>query len=345
MLPRVNAEDSESMIESRSSEELQNSPWPRSSPTRRPSKWSRPLALIAPLALVAVVAALWSYRARDYRPVFSRAAGTLVAVRDSTDVGRTPDGKSLTDVTLVSDTGLEVRVRVRASRVRDGVRHPAALMIGGFSTGRKAAGIPTTVDNLVLASIDYPYDGPGDLRGWSWIRHIEQVRRGLLGTPPALLLTAQYLYRREDVDPTRVSVIGVSLGVPFAAAAAATDRRLSGAVYLHGGGDIRRLYEHAYGERTPGWLVPFLPRLVAWLTAPLEPIKYAGTVAPRPTLQVNAVEDRFIPTESVSALYEATRHPKRLIWLDGGHVATSEEAIVEDLMQMTLEWMAEAGLR
>lgn len=340
MLPPVKNGPSESLIESRPSEERHDSPRWRSSPTR-----PNPAALLAPLALLTIVAALWSYRARDYRPVFSRAAGTLVAVRDSTDVGLARDGKSMTDVTLVSDTGLEVRIRVRASPLRDGVRHPAALMIGGFSTGRKAAGIPATAENLVLASIDYPYDGPRELRGWEWLRHLDEVRRGLLGTPPALLLAAQYLYSREDVDPARVSVIGVSLGVPFAVAAAATDRRLAGAAYLHGGGDIRRLYEHAYGERTPGWLTLFLSRFVAWLTAPLEPTKYAGSVAPRPTLQVNAAEDRFIPRECVSALYAATRHPKRLIWLDGGHVATNEEAIVEDLMRMTLEWMAEVGLR
>ncbi|MGH7550135.1 MAG: alpha/beta hydrolase [Gemmatimonadota bacterium] len=305
----------------------------------------RSLALLAPLALAIITAALWSYRTRDYRPVFSRAAGTLVAVRDSTGVGRASDGKSLTDVTLVSDTGLEVRVRVRARGARDGIRHPAALMIGGFSTGRRAAGVPATIDNLVLASIDYPYDGPHELEGWDWLWHLEDVRQGLLGTPPALLLAAQYLYSREDVDPHRVSMIGVSLGVPFAVATAATDRRLAGAIYLHGGGDIRRLYEHAYGARTPDWLTPILSRLVAWLTAPLEPTRYAGSVAPRPTLQVNAAEDRFIPRASVLALYEATRQPKRLIWLDGGHVATNEEPIVDDLMRVTLQWMAETGLR
>lgn len=340
MLPPVKNGVTEATIRRRSFEDRHDSPQRRPSPTRPAAA-----ALLALLGLGAVAAALWAYQARDYRPVFSRAAGTLVAVRDSTDVGLAEDGKALTDVTLVSDTGLEVRVRVRAPRARDGVKHPATLMIGGFSTGRKAAEIPATTENLVLASIDYPYDGPRELRGWEWLLHLGKVRRSLLATPPALLLTAQYLYTRQDVDPSRVSMIGVSLGVPFAAAAAGTDRRFSGVAYLHGGADIRRLYVHAYGERTPAWLAPLLARVVAWLTAPLEPGKYAGDIAPRPTLQVNAAEDLFIPRECVSALYEATRHPKRLVWLDGGHVATNEQAIVEDLMRMTLDWMAEVGLR
>lgn len=317
-----------------------DSPSPRERPTR-----GRRAALLALLGLAVVAAALWSYRTRDYRPAFSRAAGTLVAVRDSTLVGIAADGKALTDVTLVSGTGLEVRLRSRAFPRRDGERHPAVLMIGGFATGRKAADLPRSTENLVVASIDYPYDGPSDLRGREWLRHLGDVRRGLLRTPPALLLAAQYLYTREDVDPSRVSIVGISLGVPFAVAAAATDRRLSGAAYLHGGGDIRRLYEYAYGSRTPDWLTPILSWTVSWLTAPLEPTKYAGEVAPRPTLQVNATQDDFIPRACVTALYDATREPKRLLWIDGGHVDASEAEIVESLMRLTLDWMAGEGLR
>lgn len=330
----------EPRIERWSSGSGHDSPSLRERPTR-----GRRLALLAVLALAVVGAALWSYRSLDYRPAFSRAAGTLVSVRDSTLVGTASDGKTLTDVTLVSETGLEVRLRSRAFPRRDGERHPAVLMIGGFSTGRKAANLPQTTENLVVASIDYPYDGPRALRGREWLRHLGDVRRGLLRTPSALLLAAQYLYTREDVDPSRVSIVGVSLGVPFAVAAAATDRRLSGAAYLHGGGDIRRLYEYAYGSRTPDWLTPILSWMVSWLTAPLEPTKYAGEVAPRPTLQVNATHDDFIPRACVTALYDATRQPKRLLWIDGQHVDASQAEIVDALMQLTLDWMAEQGLR
>ena len=60
------------------------------------------MALLGGLGLAVVAAALWSYRTRDYRPTFSRAAGTLVTVRDSTLVGTASDGKALTDV--IGDT-------------------------------------------------------------------------------------------------------------------------------------------------------------------------------------------------------------------------------------------------
>ena len=310
------------------------------SSTVRPLRW-----ILALAAVLVAAAALWSYHERDYRPVFSRAAGELVRVRDSTGIGRARDGKHLTEVTLDSDTGLEVRLRVRAAGERTGERHPAAILVGGFNTGRKAADVPERTGNLVLASIEYPYYGPDDPTAWEWVRWFPEMRQAILRTPAALLLAAQYLYTREDVDPERVSMIGVSLGVPFAVAAAATDRRMAGLALLHGGADIRRMTEYAYADLAAPWLVELMAIGLAWVVAPLEPAKYTGEIAPRPLLLVNATGDERIPLASVKALYDTAREPKRMIWLETGHVALSDPDVVENLMRITLEWMEERGLR
>ncbi len=301
--------------------------------------------IVGGAAFLVTLVALRSYHERDYRPVFARAAGELVQVRDSTGIGTAVDGKQLTEVTLVSDTGLEVRVRVRAAGERTSERHPAAILLGGFKTGRKAADAPEQTGNLVLASIEYPYEGPDHPTDWEWVRWFPHMRLAILRTPPALLLAAQYLYTRDDVDPERVSIVGVSLGVPFAAAAAATDRRLAGAAYLHGGADIRHMAEYAFADAGPPWLVDLMAIGLTWVVAPLEPAKYAGEIAPRPTLVVNASGDEMIPLASVQALYEAAREPKRLIWLDTGHVGLNDPDVVERLMQITLEWMDDRGIR
>lgn len=302
--------------------------------------------LVALAAVLVVAAALWQYGHQDYRPIFSRTAGTLVAVRDSTEVGAGPDGKRLTDVVLVSDTGLRVRVRVRGGGAPTGERRPAAILLGGFKSGRSAVEVPPFSADLVLASIDYPYEGPRkDLSAWQWMRHAWGMRRAVLETPAALLLVAQYLYSRDDVDPRRVSMIGVSLGAPFAVAAAATDRRLAGAVLLHGGGDIRTLFAHTFSESLHPRLVGPVSTLVDWLLAPLEPTRYAGEIAPRPILMVNAASDESVPPESVLALYRAARQPKRLVWIETAHVRASNEEVVGELMQRTLDWMEERGLR
>ncbi|MCK5439351.1 MAG: prolyl oligopeptidase family serine peptidase [Gemmatimonadetes bacterium] len=305
----------------------------------------RTVTLVLLAAALVLVVGLWRYQTRDYRPVFSRVAGTLIQVRDSTGIGRAQDGKQLTEVTLISDTGLEVRLRVRALGERTGIRYPAALLVGDIKTGRKTADVPRKTENLILASIDYPYDGPQWPRGWQWVRYFVPLRRGFLDTPPALLLAAQYLYTRGDVDPERVSIIGVSLGVPFATATAATDRRLSGAALLHGGADIRRMAYYAYADGGPAWVMNGLAIATALVVAPLEPAKYAGEIAPRPTLVVNTTDDTRIDPQAGDRLQRAVRQPKQVVWHEAGHVRRSETEIVAELMQMTLDWMAANGLR
>lgn len=306
---------------------------------------SRRTALVLLVAGAILVVAAVQYGRRDYRPLFSRTAGELVAVVDSTGVGRAIDGKQITEVTLVSDSGLEVRVRVRATGGRTGESFPAVIMIGGLETGRKVVDVPSETDELVVAGIDYPYEGPKRPRGWEWARHFFPMRRAVLRTPSAVLLAAQYLYTREDVDPSRVAVVGVSLGVPFAVSAAATDRRLAGAALLHGGGDISDMAAYAYADRGSPWVVRLLSEALAWVLAPLEPEKYADDIAPRPVLMVNGIDDEFIPRSSVLSLYRAVREPKRLVWIEGRHVAASNDDVVSILMRLTLEWMAEVDLR
>lgn len=302
--------------------------------------------LVAVLGVVVSAVAGWGYLHQDYRARFARVAGELVAVRDSTGIGYDAQGNLVTEVTLVSDTGLEALVRVRAPERSPGIRRPAAILVGGFRTGRKAVEVPSESGELVLASVEYPYEGPRrGLSGWGWARRIPGLRSAALETPPALLLAAQYLYARDDVDPDRVSIVGVSLGVPFAVAAAATDRRLGGAALLHGGGDVGTLFSTAYSDALPAWLAPALGSVVVWATAPLEPTKYVGAIAPRPVLMVNATDDAIVPRESVGALYEAAREPKRIVWIETSHVGANEREIVDALMGLVLEWMEARNLR
>lgn len=297
------------------------------------------------LALAILAIALSAYRAQDYRARFARAAGELVAIRDSTEVGRTADGYRVTEVTLVSDTGLQVRVRVRSPGLMDGVRRPAAIVLGGYKTSAGATEVPPTTGGLVLASPSYPYRDSDRPRGIGWLWGVFRIRHAMMQTPPAVLLLAQYLYAREDVDPDRVSIIGVSLGVPFATVAAATDRRLAGAALLHGGGDVSMVFAGVYRDRLPGWALGPLAQAVELLLAPLEPTKYVGAISPRPLYMINATDDELIPRPSVLALYRAAGRPKRILWLDSRHVALSEERMLAELMDETLAWMTAAGLR
>jgi fermentation-respiration switch protein FrsA (DUF1100 family) len=298
---------------------------------------------VAAAAALAVGAlALSSYRDQDYRSRFARMAGELVAVRDSTGVAFLPDGTRVTDVTLVSDAGFRVRARVRSPGLQDGVRRPAMIVIGGYKTGRAVVEVPDSTSGLVLASVEYPYDVRNRPRGLSWLWRFPGVRRAMLDTPPAILLLAQYLYTRDDVDPDRVTVLGASIGAPLAVAAAATDRRIAGVALVHGGGDIKGMLA---GVLEPAWTVPLASRLIALGLAPLEPTRYAGMIAPRPLLMLNATDDEMIPRKSALALYHSARRPKHLVWYKTRHVALSERGVINDLLDEVLAWMRERGLR
>jgi len=205
--------------------------------------------------------------------------------------------------------------------------------------------IPDSASGLVLASVEYPYDVRGLPRGFAWLWRFPGIRRAMLDTPPAILLLAQYLYVREDVDPDRVTILGASFGAPFAVAAAATDRRIAGVALIHGGGDIESMVTGVLEGNVPVRTVPFVSRLIALGLAPLEPTKYAGMIAPRPLLMLNATDDETIPRESTLALYHAARRPKRLVWHATRHVALSEPGVIDDLLDEVLVWMRERGLR
>ncbi len=305
----------------------------------------RPGCVTALAVAVVGVAALAAYRQQDYRPRFARAAGELVAVRDSTGIAVLPDGSTVTEVTLVSDTGFRTRARVRSPGLRDGVRRPAIIILGGYKLDRTVIDVPDTTGGVILASAGYPYDVRHRPTGIAWLWGAFTVREAMLDTPPSILLLAQYLYTRGDVDPERVTILGASLGAPFALAAAATDRRIRGLVLLDGGGDIARMMTPVLEGHVPDPLVPVVARAVAVLLAPLEPTRYADALAPRPLLMLNASGDEQIPRASSLALYEAARQPKRIVWRETHHIALSERDVVESLMDETLVWMREQGLR
>lgn len=299
-------------------------------------------------SLILLVALLGAISCRDRLSIDSRSqfrevAGVHVTVIDSVDLDPAFDAYRLADLTLASDTGLQVRLRVRSPESVSSPR-PAVLLLGGYKTGRRAADLPVETGNLVVAAAEYPYTGSLP-RGREWIGQTLHVRSSALETPSTLLLAARYLRQREDVDPDRVIVIGASLGVPFAVAATAVDPEIAGLALLHGGGDLRRMVSHFFQDRIPSILLGPLALGVGWAMASLEPIEYIGEIAPRPVLMINATEDELIPSESAFDLYRSAGEPKRMEWTESAHVGLSESDLLAELMGRVLTWMDEQGLR
>jgi dienelactone hydrolase len=65
----------------------------------------------------------------------------------------------------------------------------------------------------------------------------------------------QYRMSRPDVDPDRVSLVGVCMGAAFAVALAAREKRLRAVVSIAGGYNIGETFQSAFGvEDFAGYL-------------------------------------------------------------------------------------------
>ena len=120
-------------------------------------------------------------------------------------------------------------------------------------------------------------------------------------------------------------------------------------VALYGGGRLGQLVAHTLehpSQQAPysHWRALVTGYALAWLLTPLDPERYAPTIAPRPFLMVNGSGDSLVPAASVRALYQAARPPKELIWVASEHVQPSETELLDRLSGIVTSWLVSRGL-
>jgi dienelactone hydrolase len=253
------------------------------------------------------------------------------------DAGQGQRGES---VRLKSDSELEVFLRV----IRHDVgreRLPVLVVLGGHRTGSAAVELFGNVGERAIVAIDYPYDGPQSADGVAEIaKALPLVRRAFLDTPPALSLVVDWLYDRPWVDRSQIVMVGASLGVPFAATAAALDDRLTGLFLVHGAADNRLWLEKNLSRRMDlGLLQSTTATILHWFAyGPVfDTAERIAAVSPRPVLIVGAREDERTPEGQTAALFDAAREPKMLRWTEGRHVEPGRREIIDDLLQIADE--------
>ncbi len=300
---------------------------------RRFALWAGAAALV--LALVAVV---WLNRslAFDAPGEFLRQKGELAAVQvEPAGVDSLYEAYFLT---LSSSAGYSVRGHLRVPRAAG--QWPSLVVIGGVRTGRLAAELITPDSPYVILGLDYPWDGPTQPTWWQFLVRVLAVRRAMLLTPSAVMLAVDYLETRSDVDSSGVVLAGASFGAQLMTVVGALEERAGTVLVVYGGGDYRMLLE-ANLKVKPLWLRSVLARAGAWLLDPIEPLHYAHQIAPRPLILINGLADDRIPRESVQLLYDAAGEPKRLIWLDEGHISSRNEALLARVLEAAVQALQE----
>ncbi len=269
---------------------------------------------------------------------FSERHGQIETV--ATEESITEYGQLAESVRLISDSGLQVSFRIIRDVETDALL-PVLMILGGHRTGSDVVELFDDVSHRSIVGVDYPYDGPDKVKGVIPIaRTIPLARQAFLDTVPAVSLILDWLVEQAWVDKNRIVLVGASLGVPFAATAAARDRRITGLMLVHGAADNRLWLEVQAARRIDTELLHYpLATILYWLAygPVLDTSKHVANVSPRPVLIIGARDDERTPAGQAELLFDAARDPKRVRFTDGQHVQSNRKEIVAELRRIADE--------
>lgn len=249
---------------------------------------------------------------RDETQYFHERHGSLAEIverRDST--------KSW--ITLRNSDGFKVECGLLVPK-DSSKRYPAVILLGGKATGKFAINYALDIDNLIILALDYPYEPRESYTIWTALWDVPAIRKALIDMVPAAMLATDYLFRRSDVDTTKLVILGYSFGAPFVPVISSVERRISVAAMVYGGGDLTSMIRHNVARYESMWMSELAGRLGGLLLRPLEPLRYADKISPTPIVMINGVNDEQIPRYNTEVFFNAALEPKKLIWLESRHV-------------------------
>ncbi len=293
------------------------------------------LASLAALAALMLLAAWWLFdHTRPRHDHFVERKGEIVEVRAAPTV-RESGSYTSQGVRLVADTGLAVDLRVLRPSAEHGPL-PLMVVLGGHRTGQDAVDLVGDPGNVVVAALDYPYNGPTRIRNLrQFVPALRLMQQGLLDTPPAVSLALDWLMTLPYIDQEQVELVGVSLGTPFVAVAGALDQRFARVWIIHGGAGNEGWIEYNLGSRVPSefWR-PHAARLLHLLAygPSFDTKDWVSQISPRPLIVIGATDDERLPRHKVEQLFAAAGEPRELIWTEGAHVDPRRPDIVQELL-------------
>lgn len=208
------------------------------------------------------------------------------------------------------------------------------VLVAGRETGREAAQVmPGPLEAAVL-SVEYPAVLPEELTAGSMLRDLPDIRESALMVPGILVSAAEFLAAETDVDRGRIALVGVSFGVPFAAAAG-SDPIFRAVALHHGGGDLFLLLRNNLPMENE-FLRRLTARFLSWYLSPLDPFHQIDDLGQKPLLLISGTGDTRVPRASAIGLAERATGPVRHIWLPHGHLMPGDTALMRELADSTL---------
>jgi len=288
-----------------------------------------------------LLAVLWFFYTKDYSKHFRERKGSVASVSLHSKESSDPRRKSW--LTLRSTSGMVVECGVLAP-LDSSFRYPAIIVIGGKRTGKHAVDFAQNIPNLILVALDYPYEPKEGYTPLEFLSEVPEIRRALLDMVPSAMLVIDYLSRRADIDSSRIVLLGYSFGAQLVPAIMAHDKRPAVAAMVFGGGDIYSLIRHNVRRYEGPLTSECIAALGSLLLQPLEPLRYAREISPAPLLMINGLEDEQIPRESTERFYDEASKPKKIIWLESGHVNPVNVDLTHRIISTLIEELREKGI-
>jgi len=293
-----------------------------------------------------MLAGYWHALSKPRYDYFRERPGHLLEQR--LDGNGPVNGEVVEDLILHSDTGLVVDARIRRPATAPGETLPVIVIIGGHRTGRHATDLVEDLSGIAYAAIDYPYRGSADVSGVvDALRLVPAVQRAFLDTPPALVLLLRWLRDQPWADRRQIELAGVSLGVPFAAAAGGQDTGFSRVWLVHGGLDNRgwvdyALRRHIDSDALRNVVSGVLLHLVNG--ASFDTLDWIRRTAPRPVIAITAIDDERVPIAARRALEEAAADRLvELVVTEGRHVDPGRERELTQLLDIVKQRVLETA--
>jgi fermentation-respiration switch protein FrsA (DUF1100 family) len=252
---------------------------------------------------------------------------------------------------LASGTTVQIRL-LRAADTT--VRLPAIVVLGGLERGAAVVDLVPRTPEAVLVGFDYPVAVPHSV-AWNEVLPLaRRLERGVNETVEIVARVHSMLAHRPDIDASRLTIVGVSLGAPFAViGAAGQDYR--GVVIVDGFGDLAHTIRHQFARRWQPRYGVFGDAL-AWLAqtaimrlvALPEPADYARRLrAGQRVYMLSAEQDEFVPKESRQALQQALQQSDARLTVgqtSGRHVRGEDAQTIALLFSLVRDWMRQQAL-
>jgi dienelactone hydrolase len=317
---------------------------------RRRSRHAPSVALLIANAALALLSGCASHVHVPHAPGRVPAMFHPIAV-ESTEFDYLSHGYPLGTLDVLEGESGDYWVRTLQMPSSGAVRHGRPPLTARYDQGKAAGAKPLVIVLPVWGVSAYPsstiaaslrgegegainvlqVDGPEMLFDWAALadaaseaefhRLLAQMVERFIDTVTDVRRLVDWAQTRPEIDAERIALVGFSMSAIVASIVLANEPRIAAGVLMVGGADLHEILAACNGrirrtrqrllERFDWSIEDFKEELRAPL-APVNPVRFAGRVAPERLLVIEAAADSCIPKSSRERFWQALGRPERI---------------------------------